>query len=145
MNWLELLQMLGPYLFTGGIGAYLMYFKYKPKHPVEVRAAEVKIESDEIRNDNQIIEQYREEHKRLKDRLDQAEMQIDTISEDLAEERRSRSKQEGECDRKIAQLRKDLYEAQLREKEVREQLNDVLGQIAVIKTRCKNNCFEDAA
>lgn len=109
------------------VGVVLMYFKWKPKHPVDVEAAEVKIKTDRIQNENLAIAQLTASHERIS-------KQIDTLEKALIKERQQRSAQEAQCDEKIAELNRKLESRQ-------NQLDKVLSEIIEAKQRCPEGCF----
>jgi chromosome segregation ATPase len=124
---MDVIQQWLPTILSGGfiIGA-IGYFKAKAKHPIDVKAQEVRIEADEIKNASQIIEQHHKELKRSFDRIDKLEKNLDT-------ERRQRSEQEGQCDEKIAALNRRL--------EINE--NKYKEMFEAIRAKCINGCFID--
>ena len=65
---MDFIQQWLPTILSGGVllGA-IGYFRAKAKHPVDVEAAEVKIQADKISNDNAVIKQLEDGYKRLTD------------------------------------------------------------------------------
>jgi predicted RNase H-like nuclease (RuvC/YqgF family) len=68
----------------------LAYFKWKPKHPIDVRAAQVTIDTAKIENDNRVIKQLEEGYDRL------------------SQECNSLRKDVNECNRKHAEAEQQL-------------------------------------
>ena len=70
---------------TGLVVGALAYFKWKPKHPVEVEAAEVKIQADRIANDNVVISQIKHDYERVSKRCDELEVKVNECNQKHAE------------------------------------------------------------
>jgi septin family protein len=123
----EVVKSWLPLILSGGALGFVGYFRWKPKHPVDVKAAEVKINTDKINNDNLIIAQLIEDYKRIA-------LHLKTLEEKLSEERRQRSEQEAHCDEKIGELNRKLESRQ-------NQLDKVMSEIVQAKNRCPEGCF----
>ena len=98
----------------------LAYFKWKPKHPIEVKQAEVNIEAAKLKNEDQIIERYRAEFQRLTGRLD-------TLEKKQQIQLESHSRQEADCAAKIANLNRQIHE--------------LTEKIHRAENRCVDGCF----
>lgn len=98
----------------------LAYFKWKPKHPIEVKEAEVKIAAARLQNEDHIIERYRVELDRMTGRLDSLEQKQQTQLE-------SHSRQEADCATKIARLN--------------NQIHELTEKIQRAENRCVDGCF----
>lgn len=95
----------------------LAYFRWKPKHPIEVRAEEVKIDGGILANTRQLVDQYK----------DALEYKDKEWTERFETERRNRSDQEAKCDERIAKLNREVSE-------IRATVNRA-------KAKCEGGCF----
>jgi outer membrane murein-binding lipoprotein Lpp len=68
----------------------LAYFKWKPKHPIDVQSAQVTIDTAKIENDNRVIKQ-------LEDGYDRLSQECNSLRKDV-----------NECNRKHAEAEKQL-------------------------------------
>lgn len=127
---MEMIWQWLPTLLSGGLVIGVIgYFRAKAKHPIDVKAQQVRIEADEIKNFADIISQYNKELERSFER-------IDKLEKSLEDERISRSEQEGQCDEKIAKLNRRIEDSE-------EKHRTLERMIEAIRAKCINGCFID--
>ena len=105
----------------------LAYFKWKPKHPVDVKAAEVSIIAEHIKNEDQIIARYRGEIERLDKERDLMIKRLDTLEKKQQTQLESYSRQEADCAAKIGSLNR--------------QIHKLTEKIQRAENRCVDGCF----